>query len=81
MTRLEAAIAEFVNALREEWGEREQPDHGVELLSIPEAARRLGIGRSRVYEEIGRGTLRSLKVGRRRLIPSDAIAERAKAAQ
>jgi excisionase family DNA binding protein len=75
MTRLESAVLELVAALHEEWGEREEPDRGVELLSIPEAARRMSVGRTRVYAEIGRGTLRSVKVGRRRLIPSSAITE------
>ncbi len=46
------------------------------LLSVDEAARHLGIGRSALYGELAAGRLRSLKVGRRRLIPSGAIAER-----
>ncbi len=46
------------------------------LLSVDEAARALGVGRSALYGELAAGRLRSLKVGRRRLIPSGAIAER-----
>jgi len=45
------------------------------LLSVDEAARHLGIGRSAVYAELAAGRLRSLKIGRRRLVPSAAIAE------
>ena len=45
------------------------------LLSIPEAAEALGIGRTAVYDLIGRGELRTLKVGRRRLVPASALAE------
>jgi len=45
------------------------------LLSVDEAARHLGIGRSALYSELAAGRLRSLKVGRRRLIPSSALAE------
>ena len=45
------------------------------LLSVDEAARHLGIGRSALYAELAAGRLRSLKVGRRRLVPSGAIAE------
>jgi hypothetical protein len=35
----------------------------------------LGIGRSRLYDEIAAARVRSVKVGRRRLVPSGAIAE------
>ena len=43
------------------------------LLSIDEAARTLGIGRTVLYDELTNGRLRSFKVGRRRLIPASAI--------
>ncbi|MBA3852233.1 MAG: excisionase family DNA-binding protein [Chloroflexi bacterium] len=45
------------------------------LLSVDEAAKLLGIGRSALYGELAAGRLRSVKVGRRRLVPSGAIAE------
>lgn len=45
------------------------------LHSIPGAAELLGVGRSTVYILMSEGKLRSVKVGARRLIPSDAIAE------
>lgn len=45
------------------------------LLDIDSAAAMLGIGRSRLYDEIGAGRLRSIKVGRRRLVPAGAIAD------
>jgi excisionase family DNA binding protein len=45
------------------------------LLSVVEAARELGIGRSLLYELLAAGALRSAKIGRRRLIPRDAIDE------
>jgi excisionase family DNA binding protein len=45
------------------------------LLSIDEAARAFGIGRSRLYDEIGAGRLRSIKVGGRRLIAAASIAD------
>ena len=38
------------------------------LNPLPEAIRRLGFGRSKVYEEIAAGNLRVVKVGRRTLI-------------
>lgn len=45
------------------------------LLPVAEAARRLGIGRTTTFELIRSGQLRSVTVGRRRLVPSDAIGE------
>jgi len=42
-------------------------------LTVEEAASQLGIGRTVCFGLIGNGTLRSLKVGRRRLVPCDAI--------
>ena len=38
------------------------------LNTLPVAVRRLGLGRSKVYEEIAAGNLRVVKVGRRTLI-------------
>jgi excisionase family DNA binding protein len=75
--RLRAAVMERVEALRDEIAvearpsERE-PDH---LLSIEQAAQALGIGRTALYSEIWAGRIRSVKVGRRRLVPSSAISE------
>ena len=43
------------------------------LLSVVEAGRELGISRSLVYELLAAGTLRSAKIGRRRLIPREAL--------
>jgi excisionase family DNA binding protein len=45
------------------------------LLSVDEAAAALGVGRSRLYDEIAAARVRSVKVGRRRLIPASAIAD------
>lgn len=42
-------------------------------VSPGEAARLLGIGRTRLYEEIGSGALPSFRLGRRRLIRMAAI--------
>ena len=73
MDRLEAAVAELVDALR---AEISPPDAGPpRLLSVEEAGQLLGVGRSLVYTELGAGRLRSVKVGKRRLVPMSAIAE------
>ena len=42
------------------------------LLTIEEAARRLAIGRSHIYEQMQRGGLRSVRIGRsRRILNTD----------
>ena len=43
------------------------------LNQIEVAAERLGVGRSKVYELMGSGQLRSVKLGKRRLIPESAL--------
>jgi len=43
------------------------------LLTIPEVAGRLGLGRSLVYELVMRGDIPSLKLGRARRIPLAAL--------
>ena len=75
--RLVTAMTELVAALRDEIATElrpieRKPDR---LLSIEQAARALGIGRTALYSEIGAGRIRSVKVGRRRLVPSSAISE------
>ena len=77
--RLDRALLELAAALREELASAAQagPER---LLDIPAAAQALGVGRTTLYGELDSGRLRSVRVGRRRLVPSSAIAERAKAA-
>jgi excisionase family DNA binding protein len=76
--RLAAALAELAEAIRAEVRAEadslaEGPDR---LLTIAEACHALGgIGRSALYGELQAGRLRSCKVGRRRLVPSSAIAD------
>ena len=45
------------------------------LLRVDEAGHRLNLGRTVMYELIRSGRLRSVKVGKLRLIPSSALAE------
>lgn len=50
------------------------PPTGVALLlTTTEAARRLGIGRSTLYDLIRSRRLRTVKIGSRRLVPVDAL--------
>jgi excisionase family DNA binding protein len=73
MDRIEAATRELVAALRDELATRQEAAPA-RLLTIPDAADALSIGRSTLYEEIAAGRLRSVKVGRRRLIPAESVA-------
>ena len=43
-------------------------DAGALALSVEQAARRAGVGRGFLYQEIGKGRLRARKAGRRTLI-------------
>jgi excisionase family DNA binding protein len=43
------------------------------LCSIPDAAKALGVGRSKLYELIGEGRLETVTIGRRRLVRADSI--------
>lgn len=45
------------------------------LIDPREAAKRLSLGRTTVYELLQRGELESISVGRARRIPMDAIEE------
>jgi excisionase family DNA binding protein len=47
----------------------------VRLNSIKDIVARTGLSRSTVYEEMDSGRLRSVKVGRRRLIPESALVD------
>lgn len=67
---VDALASALLAALRAEAPGPSAPDR---LLSVDEAAAILGIGRSRMYDEIGAGRVRSVRVGRRRLVASSAI--------
>jgi excisionase family DNA binding protein len=73
--RLEAAVSELVAAITEQVRTDLRDGGPPVLLSVDEAARRLGIGRTALYGAIRRGHLRTVLVGRRRLVPVDGLAE------
>jgi excisionase family DNA binding protein len=54
-------------------------DEGTQLLAIPSAAARLGIGQTTLKKAIAAGQIRTCLVGRRRLVPVAAIVEYASA--
>jgi len=43
------------------------------LLSVVEAARRLGVGRTLMYELLGSGQIESMHVGRLHKVPAEAL--------
>ena len=52
------------------------PDDARELrivLTVPEAARALGLGRNQAYAAVRRGELPAIRVGRRLLVPLAAL--------
>ena len=46
---------------------------GVLAVSPAEAARLTGVGRTTIYEAIGAGALKSIKIGKRRLITIEGL--------
>lgn len=48
-------------------------DYTCDRRSPLEAARLAGLGRTTIYEAIGAGALKSVKIGKRRLITIDAL--------
>ncbi len=45
------------------------------LLTVEDTARALSLGRSKVYELLDAGQLRSVKIGRARRVPLEAVHE------
>ncbi|NIL78389.1 excisionase family DNA-binding protein [Rhodococcus sp. B10] len=45
------------------------------LYSVPEAMAHTGLGRSNLFNKLASGEIRSVKAGKRRLIPDTAIDE------
>lgn len=46
---------------------------GETLLTVKQVAARLGIGRTTVYELIGRQEIRTIKIGRARRVPESTL--------
>jgi excisionase family DNA binding protein len=43
------------------------------MLSVPEAAKQLGVGTTKLKQLIGSGQLASVTIGRRRLVPASSV--------
>ena len=72
--RIRAACDELSDALIAALAEPSTAELPDRLLSIEEAADAIGVTRSTLYEHVLPG-LRTIRVGRRVLVPSGAIAE------
>jgi excisionase family DNA binding protein len=79
--RVRVAVEELADALlavaREPAARTAAP---VELISVAEFARRAGLGRSSAYLSVADGSLRSVKVRGRRLVPASELARLAESA-
>lgn len=73
-TRIRAAVDELVSALIDATIPAPAPPAPpVELLSVGEFARRAGLGRSSAWLAIADGTVGSVKIHGRRIVPSSEI--------
>jgi excisionase family DNA binding protein len=71
-----AALAPGTQAGRTPQGSPPVPGGlGKRLYRVQEAAEALGLSRSTIYEQMRSGRLRSVKIGRSRRIPAQAITE------
>ena len=74
-SKVGAAAAAENHSRHDHWS-APQNVHGQRLLlTVPEAAQQLGIGRSLLYELLADGQVESIHVGRLRRIPIDALAD------
>ncbi|RLV68183.1 excisionase family DNA binding domain-containing protein [Streptomyces sp. CBMAI 2042] len=64
----EAALRTLVAQRRPDGG-----DATLVALTVEEAARRLGIGRTKLYEYVSAGEIASVKIGTLRRIPAEAV--------
>lgn len=74
--RVRAAVAELADALLAVARESAAPARQVapvELISVAEFARRAGIGRSSAYLSVADGSVRTVKVRGRRLVPASEL--------
>jgi hypothetical protein len=81
--RVRAAVEELADALRavaRESRPQARDAAPVELVSVAEFARRAGIGRSSAYLGVADGSVRSVKVRGRRLVPASELARLAESA-
>jgi excisionase family DNA binding protein len=73
---VQAAVDQLTSAIMAAVGESQRQPAGPDvLLSVADAAARMSISRTKLYELLSAQRIRSIKVGRRRLVPAEALAE------
>jgi excisionase family DNA binding protein len=75
IARLLGVPSEELHTLIREHGGASHGDPTLVALTVEEAARRIGIGRTKMYEYVTSGEIPSVKIGRLRRIPVEAVAE------
>jgi excisionase family DNA binding protein len=50
-----------------------EPERGIRLLTVPEAARRLGLGDAKTWDMVADGRLESVKIDASRRVPDVAV--------
>jgi excisionase family DNA binding protein len=73
-TRQSCANGDEVHNRHDDWSASQEMQGQRLLLTVSEAAKQLGIGRSLLYELLSDGQVESIHVGRLRRIPTDALA-------
>ncbi|MDI3424260.1 helix-turn-helix domain-containing protein [Streptomyces luteolus] len=77
VSQLAQALGVDEHALHELMTRRDETpgDPTLVALTVAEAARRIGIGRTKMYEYVSSGAIRSVKIGSLRRIPAEAVGE------
>jgi excisionase family DNA binding protein len=79
LEQLESALAEFEESISGEAALRPQGDggqhQGVQLISIPQLCRELGMGKSWVYRRLRSGEIPSVRLGRTIKVRRDDLEE------
>jgi excisionase family DNA binding protein len=73
MPRLSPGLPVFLRAGKEGTMKFKESQTAPRLLSIHQAAHELGVCRTVVYELLRDGKIKSVKIGRRRLVPCGAV--------
>jgi excisionase family DNA binding protein len=72
---LESALVEFEEELSGQSSVRPQERRGLDLLSIPEVCRELGMGKSWLYRKLRSGEIPSVKLGRNIKVKRSSLEE------
>jgi excisionase family DNA binding protein len=74
LTRIAGALGVPENDLAALLAAAQAADTTMVALTVEEAARRLGVGRTTMYALVASGQVQSVRIGRLRRIPAEALA-------